>query len=129
MEESKRIDKWLWEVRVFKTRTLATLACRSGKLRIDGQTVKPSRELRQGERITLYQAPVTRTFLVVDFPKSRIAARLLPDFMEELTTEEEFQKLRLIKEINFEYRDRGVGRPTKRQRRDIEQLKKHWKEE
>jgi len=128
MEESKRIDKWLWEVRVFKTRTQATLACRSGKVKIDDQTVKPSRELHKGDRITLFKAPVTHTFRVVDFPKSRIGAKLVPDFMEELTPEEEFQKLKVIKQINFEYRNRGVGRPTKRQRRDIEELKKHWKE-
>jgi len=128
MEESKRIDKWLWEVRVFKTRNQASIACRSGKLRIDGQVVKPSRELRQGDKVAFHQPPITRTFQVLDFPKSRIAAKLVATFMEELTPDEEFQKLKMIKEINFEYRERGVGRPTKRQRRDIEELKKHWKE-
>ncbi|MFC2101707.1 RNA-binding S4 domain-containing protein [Bacteroidota bacterium] len=128
MEESRRIDKWLWEVRVFKTRNQASIACRAGKVRMDDQVVKPSRELRKGDLIIYHQAPLTRTFQVVDFPKSRVGAKLVPSFMEELTPEEEFQKLKMMKEINYEYRDRGIGRPTKRQRRDIEELKKHWKE-
>lgn len=127
MAEVRRIDKWLWEVRIFKTRNQATIACRSGKLRIDDQIVKPSRELQPGDQISLHQAPITRTFQVIGFPKSRVGARMVPDFMVELTPEEEFQKLKMIKEINFEYRERGVGRPTKRQRRDIELLKKNWK--
>jgi ribosome-associated heat shock protein Hsp15 len=129
MQESKRIDKWLWEVRVFKTRSQATLACKSGKVKVGDQVVKPSRELNKEDRITVNQAPVTRTIKVVDFPKSRIGAKLLPDYMEDLTSDEEYQKLRMIKQMNFEYRDRGIGRPTKRQRRDLEELKKQWKEE
>ncbi|MBC8457531.1 MAG: RNA-binding S4 domain-containing protein [Bacteroidales bacterium] len=128
MEESKRIDKWLWEVRVFKTRSQATLACRSGKLKIEDQIVKPSRELHQGDLVTYHQPPITRTYRVLDFPKSRVGAKLAADFMEELTPEEEYQKLKLIKEMNFEYRDHGIGRPTKRHRRDIDLLKKRWKE-
>ncbi|TSA28332.1 MAG: RNA-binding S4 domain-containing protein [Bacteroidetes bacterium] len=128
MEESKRIDKWLWEVRVFKTRNQATIACRSGKVRMDGTPVKPSRELHPGNLITLHQPPMTRTFRVVDFPSARVGAKLVPGFMEELTPEEEFRKLKLINGLNFEYRIRGAGRPTKRQRRDIDLLKKRWKE-
>ncbi|MBE0648672.1 MAG: RNA-binding S4 domain-containing protein [Bacteroidales bacterium] len=128
MEESKRIDKWLWEVRVFKTRNQASIACRAGKVRIDNQVVKPSRELNPGDLITYNQTPLTRTFQVIGFPKSRVGAKFLDTFMEELTPEEEFMKLKMIWEVNFEYRDRGIGRPTKRQRREIEELKKHWKE-
>jgi len=128
MEESKRIDKWLWEVRVFKTRNQASIACRSGRVKIDDQVVKPSRELKQGDLITFRQAPLTRTFHVLDFPKNRISAKLVSTYLEDLTPEEELQKLQIVKEINYEFRDRGVGRPTKRQRRDIEELKKHWKE-
>lgn len=128
MEENRRVDKWLWEVRVFKTRNQATLACRSGKVRMKEETVKPSRELHPGDLITLHHPPLTRTFRVVDFPKSRVAARLVPDFMEELTPEEEYLKMKLVREMNFEYREHGTGRPTKRQRRDIDLLKKRWKE-
>lgn len=128
MEESKRIDKWLWEVRVFKTRNQASIACRSGKLRIKDQIVKPSRELHQGDIVQFYQAPMTRFLKVVDFPKSRISAIGVPAFMEELTPEEEFQKLKRMKELNYEYREKGIGRPTKRERREIDELKKRWKE-
>jgi len=128
MEESKRIDKWLWEVRVFKTRNQATIACRAGKLRIDDQVVKPSRELQSGILVTYHQAPIIRTFHVLDFPAGRVGAKLVPAYMLELTPAEEFLKLKMIKETNFEYRERGIGRPTKRQRRDLEQLKKKWKE-
>jgi len=128
MEESKRIDKWLWEVRVFKTRNQSSIACRSGRVKMDDQVVKPSREIKQGDLITFRQAPLTRTFHVLGFPKNRVSAKLVPTYMEDLTPEEELKKLLIIKEVNFEYRDRGVGRPTKRERRDIEELKKHWKE-
>lgn len=128
MEESKRIDKWLWEVRVFKTRNQASIACRAGKLRIDGQLVKPSRELHPGNLVTYHQPPIIRTFQVLDFPANRVGAKLVPAYMLELTPAEEFLKLKMIKETNFEYRERGIGRPTKRQRRDLEQLKKNWKE-
>ncbi|MBN1199851.1 MAG: RNA-binding S4 domain-containing protein [Bacteroidales bacterium] len=128
MEESRRIDKWLWEVRVFKTRNQASVACRSGKLRLNDQIVKPSRELHQGDIIQFHQAPMTRLFKVLDFPKSRVGAGLVADFMEELTSEEELQKLKRMKEINHEYREKGIGRPTKRERREIDELKKRWKE-
>jgi len=128
MEESRRIDKWLWEVRVFKTRNQATVACRSGKLRIDGQVVKPSRELHPGEVIYYHQAPLIRTFSVLGFPKSRVGAALVPAFMEETTSEEELGKLKTMKKMNYEYREKGIGRPTKRERREIDSLKKRWKE-
>ena len=126
MEEIRRIDKWLWEVRVFKTRSQAAIACRGGKIRIGGDGVKPSRELSIGDEIALTQNPIIRTFRVIGFPKSRVGAKLVPDYMEEITPDEEFQKLKMIREMNFEQRDRGEGRPTKQQRRDIEELKRRW---
>ncbi|MBC8315115.1 MAG: RNA-binding S4 domain-containing protein [Bacteroidales bacterium] len=127
MEEIKRIDKWLWEVRVFKTRNQATMACRAGKVQLAGQEVKPSRELQPGDEITFYRNPIKRTFRVIGFPRSRVGARLVSGYMEEITPPEEFRKLKMIKEMNYEHRDQGEGRPTKRQRRDIEELKRLWK--
>ncbi len=97
-------------------------------MRIAGQVVKPSRELNSGDEIALHQNPIIRKFCVLDFPKSRVGAKLVPNYMKEITPEEEFQKLKMIREMNFEYRDRGEGRPTKQQRRDIEELKRRWKE-
>lgn len=128
MEESFRIDKWLWEVRVYKTRNQATLACRAGKVRMAGAVVKPSRELKAGEEISVFLPPYHKTIRVLDFPKSRVSAKLVEGFMEDLTPPEEYDKLRLMRETNFEFRERGTGRPTKRERRDIEILKKLWKE-
>jgi ribosome-associated heat shock protein Hsp15 len=128
MEQSERIDKWLWTVRIFKTRNQATLACKAGKVQIDGIAVKPSRELKQGDIITIRQMPVIKTVKMLAFPPNRLAAKLVPDFMEDLTPASEYEKLKIMRETNFELRERGVGRPTKKQRRDIELLKQIWKE-
>ena len=128
MEETTRIDKWLWEVRVFKTRNQATVACKAGRIRVGGTIVKPAREVRPGEEIQVFLPPFHKTVRVLGFPPNRVSARLVPDFMEDLTPKEEYEKLKIMRETNFEYRDRGTGRPTKRERRDIEYLKKIWKD-
>jgi ribosome-associated heat shock protein Hsp15 len=128
MEQSERIDKWLWTVRIFKTRNQATLACKAGKVLIEGIAVKPSRELKQGDIITIRLMPVIKTVKMLAFPPNRLSAKLVPDFMEDLTPASEYEKLKIMRETNFELRERGVGRPTKKQRRDIELLKQIWKE-
>ncbi len=128
MSESARIDKWLWEVRIFKTRNQATVACKAGRIRIAGSIVKPSRELRAGDEIQVSQPPLVKTFRVLGFPPNRVAAKLVPEFMEDLTPAGELEKLKLMRETNFERRDPGAGRPTKRERREIEYLKKIWKD-
>lgn len=125
MEEGIRIDKWLWTVRVYKTRTQATEACRAGKVRVNDKIVKPSHETRIGETITISIAPVNKTLKVLALPASRLSAKLVPGYMEDLTPSEEIEKLKLARKLNFEYRSRGLGRPTKRERRDIENLKKY----
>jgi ribosome-associated heat shock protein Hsp15 len=128
MEEGARIDKWLWEVRVYKTRNQATIACKAGKVRIAGTIVKPSRELKTGEEVSVFIPPFHKTLRVTGFPPNRVSAKLVADYMMDLTPESEYDKLRMMKETNFEYRERGLGRPTKRARRDIEYLKKIWKD-
>lgn len=125
MEEGVRIDKWLWGVRVFKTRSQATLACRSGKVRISDQPVKPSREVKAGEVITISLDSLKRSVKVLAPVENRVGAKLVEQFMEDLTPQEEYQKLRLRKDTGFGYRLRGLGRPTKKQRRKIEILKKY----
>jgi len=125
MEESVRIDKWLWSVRVFKTRNQATLACRAGKVKISDQTVKPSREVKIGDLITISMDSLKRSVKVVALIEHRIGAKLVDDFMEDMTPQEEYQKLKLRKNAGFGYRLRGLGRPTKKERRDIEILKKY----
>ncbi len=123
MEGGVRIDKWLWAVRIFKTRSLASDACRSGKVKILDKAVKPSRELKTGEVISISLAPITKTVRVVALLGHRVSAKLVPLSMEDLTPEAEYQKLKRKNEIDFELRDRGTGRPTKRDRREIEFLK------
>lgn len=125
MSAGVRIDKWLWAVRVFKTRSQATEACKSGKVRIGGQIVKPSHEVKPGEEITVSQQSILRSLKVLQLLGNRVGAPLVPEYMQDLTPDEEYSKLKLMRQVNFEYRDPGTGRPTKRQRREIEILKKY----
>lgn len=121
--DAPRIDKWLWAIRIYKTRTLATDACKAGKIKIDGHAVKPSRQLKLMEVITVSLTPLTRTIRVKSLIHNRVSAKLVPDNAEDLTPAEEYEKLKLMQEVNGERRDRGIGRPTKKQRRLIDLLK------
>jgi ribosome-associated heat shock protein Hsp15 len=125
MEDGVRIDKWLWSVRVFKTRNQATLACRSGKVRISDQLVKPSREVKIGDVVTVSLESIKRSLKVIALLQNRVGAKLVDQFMEDQTSEEEYNKLKLNNEGEFGYRLRGSGRPTKKHRREIEILKKY----
>jgi ribosome-associated heat shock protein Hsp15 len=124
MVDGIRIDKWLWGVRLYKTRSQATEACRSGKVRIHEQAVKPSREIRPDEVITLSFPPMVKTIKVIALTEKRLSAKGVPEYMEDLTPKEEYQKLIINRSQNFEFRPHGLGRPTKRERREIELLKK-----
>lgn len=117
-----RIDKYLWAIRVFKTRTEATEACNGGKVKIGGVNAKPSKDVRPGDIINVRKGAVNYTFRVIDGLDKRVGAKLVPDYAENLTPEEEMLKLRAPVETFFVSRDRGAGRPTKKDRRDIEQL-------
>ena len=118
-----RIDKWLWAVRLFKTRTQAAEACKSGKIKMDGQTVKASREIKEGDVINVHQNPIVKTVKVKGAIKNRVGAKLVAENMIDLTPQSEYDKLLMINELNYEKRDRGVGRPTKKERREITELK------
>jgi len=119
-----RIDKWLWCTRLYKTRSQATDACRAGKVRMQDHPVKPSHEVRPGSVIALSFPPMIRTVRVLLVTEKRLSAKLVPDYLEELTPPEEFGKLKRAHDQDFEFRPRGLGRPTKRERREIESLKK-----
>lgn len=125
MEEPVRMDKWLWAVRIFKTRSQATTACRSGRVKIGDHPVKPSREIRLGDIITVSQPPVMRTLRVLALLGNRVSAKLAPESVEDLTPSEEYDKTKAARAHSFEFRPRGLGRPTKRERRNIENLKKY----
>ncbi|RLD43044.1 MAG: RNA-binding S4 domain-containing protein [Bacteroidetes bacterium] len=118
-----RIDKWLWSVRIYKTRTLATQACKSGHISIDGNSVKASREIKIGDIIVLRKDHLNMQLKVKELAEKRMGAKLVSDFMEDLTPQEEYDRLKAINSGGFEQRERGVGRPTKRNRRDITSFK------
>lgn len=118
-----RIDKWLWAVRVFKTRILATDACRNGKVSINGQMVKASREVKPEDEISIRQQQMTKTVKVIAPIEKRVSAKLVMQFMEDLTPASEYEKVETIRAVSFVYRPKGQGRPTKKDRRDIEKFK------
>ena len=123
MNKETRIDKWLWAVRLFKTRSLAASACRDGKVLLGGQRVKPAREVHAGEIISAQAHGVQRTVKVLGSPPSRVSAKLVPEFMEDLTPAEEYEKARVaaITPPPFAW-GKGQGRPTKKNRRLWEQF-------
>jgi len=121
-ESQKRIDKYLWAIRLYKTRSLATEACKKGKILIDGVQVKASRLAKQGDKLEVKKLPVVYSYIIKDFPKSRVAAKLLPDFVQDITSPEELKKLEQ-NDSCFIKRDRGTGRPTKKERRTIDKLR------
>ena len=125
MEAGVRIDKWLWAVRIFKTRSQATIACKSGKIKINDANIKPSHEVRIGEIITVNLSSIQKKVKVTGLLVGRVSAKLVENFMEDLTPQEEYEKQKLKREVGFEYRQRGIGRPTKKERREIEILKKY----
>ncbi len=118
MEKNVRIDKWLWAVRLFKTRSKATDACRSGKIKIDNEEVKPSREVRTGQMVSIHHGGITKTVKVIQTLEKRVGAKLVPHYLEDLTPQEEYHKLELMRQNPFAQRK---GRPTKKERRDIDQ--------
>jgi len=118
-QEGLRIDKWLWAVRIFKTRSLATAACNAGKVKVNGQPVKPSREVRKDLVIHVQEGPLTRIIRVVDLLHNRVGAKLVHGFMQDMTPPEEYERLREIRR-SVPKRPRGVGRPTKKERREID---------
>ncbi len=121
-DEWPRLDRWLWSVRLFKTRTLAAAACRAGSVTVAGLVAKPAREVHVGDQVTVQQGLVRRTLTVVGFPASRVGARLVPTFCIETTPPEEFAKAQENRIGQFLARERGTGRPTKRERRSLDRL-------
>ena len=117
-----RVDKWLWAVRIFKTRSLAASACLAGSVCCQGQPVKASRTVRPGEIFTFQHGLVLRTLEVVGVPRSRVGAPLVPQFCIERTPPEEWEKARAHRVEQFLVRERGSGRPTKRDRRQLDEL-------
>ena len=117
-----RIDKYLWSIRVFKTRSEATDACKGGKIRVNGADTKPSKIVKVGDTIVARKGAVTYTYKVLELIDKRQGAKLVPNYAENMTPPEELAKLRAPIETFFLKRDRGAGRPTKKDRRQMEAL-------
>ena len=117
-----RLDKYLWSIRVYKTRSEATTACNGGKVRLNGSDVKPSKMVKAGDTIVVRKGPVTYTYKVLALIDKRQGAKLVPQYVENQTPQEELDKLRAPVETFFLKRDRGAGRPTKKDRRQMDDL-------
>ena len=118
--ENHRIDKWLWAVRLFKTRALSTAACKGGKVKLNGEPVKPAKELKTGDEIAFKSGPITRAIRVKGFPPNRVSAKAVTEFIDDLTPQEEYEKIRLMKELGPPAFHTSKGRPTKKDRRKMD---------
>ena len=117
-----RIDKFLWATRIFKTRTIATDACKKGRVSIAGTHVKPSRPIQTGEIIEVRKPPITFSFKVIGLIENRVGAKLVPNYLENVTTPDQYEILEMNRISGFVNRAKGLGRPTKKDRRELEQF-------
>ncbi|MFT3993097.1 MAG: RNA-binding S4 domain-containing protein [Dysgonomonas sp.] len=117
-----RIDKWLWAVRLFKTRSIAIEACKKGRITIKGITIKPSRTIKVGDIIEVRRPPIIYSFEVLALSERRMGAKLVPEYMKDVTDKSQLEILELSKISGFVDRARGTGRPTKKDRRELEQF-------
>ncbi len=121
--EAQRIDKYLWAVRLFKTRSMATDACKKGRVSINGEKVKASRTINIGDVFSVNKPPIEYTYKVKEMLKNRVGAKLVNDYIEDITPQEELDKLEEIKMSKVQYyRPKGTGRPTKRDRRLLDEI-------
>jgi ribosome-associated heat shock protein Hsp15 len=123
-----RIDKFLWSVRIYKTRSIASDECRKGRIIINDIQVKPSRTVIKNEIITVKKPPVIYSYRVIEPIENRVSAKLVEQFVEDLTPEEEKTKLNTRLSTGIVYRDKGTGRPTKKERRQIDRIKNDFHE-
>jgi len=119
--EKVRLDRWLWAARLYKTRNQATDGCKGGKVHVNGERVKPSRPVQIGDRIEVQKETLKRTVVVKALLEKRVGAKLVPDFVDDLTPPEEYERRQTLAQSILK-RDRGTGRPTKKDRRDMERL-------
>ncbi len=115
-----RIDKWMWAVRIFKTRTIAAEACKKGRISINGALAKAARTIKPGDVIQVRKPPVTYSFKVLQTIEKRVGAKLVPEMMENITTPDQYELLEMSKVSGFINRAKGTGRPTKKDRRELE---------
>lgn len=117
-----RIDKWMWATRIFKTRTIASEACKKGRIAINGSQVKPSRMVKPGDIVEVRKPPITYSFKVLQAIEKRVGAKLVPEMMENVTSKEQYELLEMSRISGFVDRARGTGRPTKKDRRSMDEF-------
>ena len=122
MVEEARIDKWLWAARIFKTRSIAADACKNGRVTIGGVNVKPSHAIKVGEVVAVRKPPVTYSFRILKTIEQRVGAKLLPEIYENVTTPDQYELLEMNRISGFVDRARGTGRPTKKDRRAMDEF-------
>ncbi len=115
-----RIDKWLWAARIFKTRTIAADACKNGRVTLKGERIKPSRNIKVGDVIDVRKPPITYTFRVKQAIENRVGAKLIPEILENITAPDQYELLEMNRISGFINRAKGTGRPTKKDRRMID---------
>ena len=117
-----RIDKWMWATRIFKTRTIAAEACKKNRVMIQGVNVKASRMIKVGDVIQVRKPPITYSFKVLEVTERRMGAKMVPQYLENVTTADQYEILELNRISGFVDRAKGMGRPTKKDRRELEQF-------
>ena len=122
MKEEVRIDKWLWATRIFKTRNIASDACKKGRVTIKGQNVKPSHGIRVGQVVEVRKPPVTYSFEVLGLIENRVGAKLVPNYLKNVTSRDQLELLEMVKISGFVNRQKGLGRPTKKEGRELAQF-------
>ena len=120
MPESVRVDKWLWAVRIFKTRSISTEACKKGHVSICGSTLKPSKMVQVGDTIQVRKSPIIKSLKILVLAEKRMSAKLILDFIEDVTPASEMELLEMQRNMRWSARDRGTGRPTKKDRRELD---------
>lgn len=123
MAQEERVDKWLWAMRVFKTRTIATDACKKGRVMIGASAVKPSRTIKPGDIIEVRKAPITYSFRVKAVTGNRLGAKLVPEYLENITPQSQYELLEMTRISGFVDRRKGLGRPTKRDSRELSRFR------
>lgn len=117
-----RIDKWMWAARIFKTRTIAAEVCKKGRVSINGAQAKPARMIKPGDVIQIRKPPVTYSFKVLQAIEKRVGAKLVPEILENVTTPDQYELLEMTRISGFVNRAKGTGRPTKKDRRDLDEF-------
>lgn len=120
MNDTARIDKWLWAARIFKTRSIAATACKNSRITANGVYVKPSHIIKQGDTVSVKKPPITYSFKVLKCIEQRVGAKLIPEIYENVTDAKQYELLEMSRISGFVDRARGTGRPTKKERRSLD---------